>query len=57
MKIELVCLDEKLEQAIEIILHAAKSGEIGDGKIFISTVEDAIRIRTGESGESAIQPV
>ncbi len=54
MKVELVCSDEKVEQAIEIILRCAKSGEIGDGKIFITSVEDAIRIRTGESGESAI---
>ena len=54
MKIELVCRDESAEQAIDIIIKTAKTGEIGDGKIFISNVEDAIRIRTEESGETAI---
>ena len=42
------------EQAIDIILNVCKTGEIGDGKIFISTIEDAIRIRTGESGQDAL---
>ncbi len=54
VKIEVVLLDEMLDRAIEAILSAAKTGRIGDGKIFISPVEDAIRIRTGESGRDAI---
>jgi len=54
MKIELVCKDEQAEQAIEVIIRTAKSGEIGDGKIFVFTIDDAIRIRTEESGEAAL---
>ena len=46
--------DALLERAVEAIQHSAHSGKIGDGKIFISTIEDAIRIRTGEKGVSAI---
>src|ERR1700735_5510871 len=47
-KIEVVIDDALLDPAIEAILHAAHSGKIGDGKIFVSTIEEAIRIRTGE---------
>ncbi|MFA3783067.1 P-II family nitrogen regulator [Melioribacteraceae bacterium 4301-Me] len=54
IKIELVCPDHRAESAIEIIIKTSKTGEVGDGKIFIYNVEDAIRIRTEESGESAI---
>jgi nitrogen regulatory protein P-II 1 len=54
IKIELICADDKLEQAASIIISKAKTGEVGDGKIFISSVGDAIRIRTEESGESAV---
>jgi len=54
VKIELICTDDKLEKAIEIIINAGKTGQVGDGKIFIYDVKDAIRIRTGESGESAL---
>lgn len=54
VKIEVVLSDEMLDKAVEAIQKAAKTGRIGDGKIFISTVEDAIRIRTGESGRDAI---
>jgi len=54
VKIELVCGDEMVERAIEAIMQAAKTGRIGDGKIFITTVEDAIRVRTGERGNEAI---
>jgi len=54
MKLELVCKDDAVEQAVAIIIKTAKSGEIGDGKIFISSIEDAIRIRTEESGDSAL---
>jgi nitrogen regulatory protein P-II 1 len=54
VKIELVVEDSLAEQAIEAIQQAARTGRIGDGKIFIYTVEDAIRIRTGETGTEAI---
>jgi len=54
VKIELICTDDKLEKAIEIIINVGKTGQVGDGKIFIYDVKDAIRIRTGESGESAL---
>ncbi|HSR17633.1 MAG TPA: P-II family nitrogen regulator [Ignavibacteriaceae bacterium] len=54
IKIELICADNKLEEANSIIINKAKTGEVGDGKIFISSVGDAIRIRTEESGESAV---
>ena len=54
MKIEVVLKDEQLEEAIEAILAVSQSGEIGDGKIFISEVIEAVRIRTGERGEAAI---
>lgn len=55
MKIEIVLLDEQLEEAIQAIVEAAQTGELGDGKIFVSEVEDAVRVRTGERGEAAIQ--
>ena len=54
VKLELVVADEKVEQTIETIITAARTGEVGDGKIFISNVEDAIRIRTGENGDIAL---
>ena len=54
VKIEVVCDDDVVERAVEAIMGAARTGRIGDGKVFISTVEDAIRIRTGERGEEAI---
>ena len=54
VKIEVVLSDDMLDKAIEAIKKAAKTGRIGDGKIFISSIEDAIRIRTGESGRDAI---
>lgn len=55
MKVEVVVRDEDLELAIEAISEAAKTGEIGDGKIFVSDVIEAIRVRTGERGEAALQ--
>ncbi|MCG6913449.1 P-II family nitrogen regulator [bacterium BMS3Abin03] len=54
IKIELVCADNKSETAIDLILKTSKTGQVGDGKIFISDIQDAIRIRTGESGENAL---
>ena len=54
VKIEVVLGDEMLPRALEAIQKAAKTGRIGDGKIFVSTVEEAIRIRTGETGTDAI---
>ena len=54
VKVEVVLPDELVERAVEAIRNAAQTGRIGDGKIFISTVEEAIRIRTGESGLDAI---
>jgi nitrogen regulatory protein P-II 1 len=54
VKIEIVLADEMVDKAVEAIMTAARTGRIGDGKIFISTVEQAIRIRTGESGTDAL---
>ena len=54
LKIDIVIADDLLEQAIEAIQKSAHTGRIGDGKIFVTNVERAVRIRTGESGESAI---
>ncbi len=54
VKIEVVIDDSLLERALEAIQTAAKTGRIGDGKIFVSTIEDAIRVRTGERGIEAI---
>lgn len=54
VKVEVVIGDDMVEKAIEAIQNSAKTGRIGDGKIFISAVEDAIRIRTGETGDDAI---
>jgi nitrogen regulatory protein P-II 1 len=54
VKIEVICEDSVAERAIEAITNAARTGRIGDGKIFVSTIEDVIRIRTGEKGEAAI---
>lgn len=53
-KIEVVLNDELVAKAVEAIQQAARTGRIGDGKIFISNVEEAIRIRTGETGAEAI---
>jgi len=54
LKIEIVLAEDQVERAVEAIQQAARTGRIGDGKIFISDVEDAIRIRTGETGRDAI---
>ena len=54
IKIEIVVLDEDLGKAIHSIMRVARTGERGDGKIFVLPVDNAIRIRTGDQGESAI---
>ncbi len=54
MKIEVVVKDSLAEHAIETIIAKARTGQIGDGKIFVSEVKDAIRVRTGERGEAAV---
>lgn len=54
VRIEIVVRDDQVEKAIEAVMDSAHTGEIGDGKIFISEVLDAVRIRTGERGESAL---
>jgi nitrogen regulatory protein P-II 1 len=54
IKLEMVLADDLLEGAIDAIIKAAHTGKIGDGKIFVSTVEQVIRIRTGETGEAAV---
>ena len=54
VKVEVVVADDRTEAAIEAITKAARTGKIGDGKIFVSPVEHVIRIRTGETGASAL---
>jgi nitrogen regulatory protein P-II 1 len=54
IKIEIVVNDEFVEKAVEAIIKGAKTGKIGDGKIFVSPIEDVIRIRTGERGSEAV---
>ncbi len=54
VKIELVVAEAMVDTAIEAIVKAARTGKIGDGKIFVTSVEQVIRIRTGETGETAV---
>ena len=54
IKIELVIADEKLDEAVDAIVKTAKTGKIGDGKVFVSSVDEAIRIRTEEKGVAAV---
>ena len=54
VKIEIVVSDEDLDKAVESIQNAAKTGRIGDGKIFVTNLEQVVRIRTGEDGEKAL---
>ena len=54
VKLELVIEDEMVEKAVEAIRTAAQTGRIGDGKIFVSPIEEAVRIRTGERGNEAV---
>lgn len=55
IKIEMVVLDEQVDAVVENIVEKAQTGEVGDGKIFISNIEDAVRIRTNEKGIQAIK--
>ena len=54
IKIEVVLADSQVTSAVDAIVKAAKTGKIGDGKVFVSTIENAIRIRTEETGEQAV---
>jgi len=54
IKLELVVADNMVEAAMDAIIKAAHTGKIGDGKIFVSSIEQVVRIRTGETGESAV---
>ena len=54
IKIEIVVSDDRLQPALDAIINASKTGQVGDGKIFIADLNDAVRIRTSESGEAAL---
>ncbi len=54
VKLEIICEDDMVERAVEAITNAARTGRIGDGKIFVTSVEEVIRIRTGERGADAV---
>ena len=54
IKIEIVLVDDMVQKAVDTIVRAAKTGKIGDGKVFVSAVEDAIRIRTEDRGDNAV---
>lgn len=54
MKIEIITPDESVDKIVDTIIKSAKTGQVGDGKIFVYPVEDAIRVRTEESGEAAL---
>jgi nitrogen regulatory protein P-II 1 len=54
MQLELVVADERVEDVVQVLLDAGRTGEVGDGKIFMWKVDDAVRIRTGERGEAAL---
>lgn len=54
VKMEIVCADSNLQMVISTIMKAAQTGQIGDGKIFISDLSDVVRIRTGETGDDAL---
>ena len=54
VKIEVICTDENLKTVVDSILETAQTGQIGDGKIFVTNLEESIRIRTGERGEEAL---
>jgi nitrogen regulatory protein P-II 1 len=54
VKLEIVVIDSQLDQALEAVSRSARSGKLGEGQIFVSTIDDAIRIRNGEHGDAAL---
>jgi nitrogen regulatory protein P-II 1 len=54
VKLDLIVRDDQVDQCIEVIVNSARTGKIGDGKIFVTSVERVVRIRTGEEGDSAL---
>lgn len=54
VKLEVIVKDDQVDSVVEAITNAARTGRIGDGKIFVTTVDEVVRIRTGETGESAL---
>lgn len=54
VKIEIVTVNDRLEEVLDVIINSARTGEIGDGKIFVSDITDVVRIRTGERGKTAL---
>jgi nitrogen regulatory protein PII len=54
VKVEVVLADDMVEKAVTVVVGAAKTGKIGDGKVFVSSIENAVRIRTEETGEHAV---
>ena len=54
VKFEIVLSDDRVQKAVDIIVQAAKTGKIGDGKVFVTSIEEAVRIRTEERGDAAI---
>lgn len=54
VKIEFIVPDDRADEVVDVVLEAARTGEIGDGKVFVSHVEESIRIRTGERGDSSL---
>ncbi len=54
VKLEVIVADAMMDKVVDTIIKAAKTGQVGDGKIFVSPIEDVIRVRTGESGEDAL---
>ena len=54
VKLEVICSDDQLKMVVNVVMDAAQTGQIGDGKIFVTDLADVIRIRTGETGEDAL---
>ena len=54
VKVEVVCADDQVQDVIDTIMRSSQTGQIGDGKIFVSSLDDTVRIRTGETGEEAL---
>lgn len=54
VKVEIVCADDQLQSVIDVVMQASQTGQIGDGKIFVSELSNVVRIRTGETGKDAL---